>query len=257
LKKKEKNTFTIVFIAIVYDSRYDKQYKTKDKTTFKSDINNHDEFEFKYIYSKVEDYYNSRDYPDLIRLLQHKVIKTNTDIDINTIDLYNYGDNSKYNNIYIRPPDEYIIGWNKEAETLEYKQCVKFNLRCGFGKFIDKLKNKDVLTDKYLDTFFINNGGFTIDNILLFVKNEFENMASIYILDPTGHVIVGSYINSKTKTTINIDGTETLKRIENTATTAFILNGDHVDLITEPNIIKSLASGSIPNLFETNLNTDN
>jgi len=255
-EEQGKNTFTIVFRAVVYDSRYNHRYTEKQKTTFKSD-ENLPYFDREFIKEKVQKYYDRLDYPDFIELLQHKVIKTTADVDISSIYLYNYGDNSKYNNIYIRPPDEYIIGWNKEAEKLEYKQCVKFNLRCGFGKFIDKLKNKDVFTDKYLDTFFINNGGFTIENILLFVKNELENMASIYILDPTGHVIVGSYINSKTKITINIDGTEQLKRIENTATTAFILNGKHVDLITEPNIIKSLASGSIPNLFETNLNTDN
>ena len=93
---------------------------------------------------------------------------------------------------------------------------------------------------------FINNGGSTIGNILLFVNNELDDLASIYILDPTGHEIVGSYINSKSKNTININGTEALKRID-TATTALILNSNHVDLITEPNIIKSLASGSIPN----------
>ena len=46
-----------------------------------------------------------------------------------------------------------IINWNKEAETLEFKQCVKFNLRCGFGKLINKLKSKSVFTDEYLDTF--------------------------------------------------------------------------------------------------------
>ena len=63
-------------------------------------------------------------------------------------------------------------------------------------------------------------------------------------------------MSSKSKITINVDGTEALERIKTTATTACILNGNHVDLITEPNIIKSLASGSIPNLFETNLNTD-
>jgi len=93
---------------------------------------------------------------------------------------------------------------------------------------------------------FRNNGGFAIGNILLFVKNELDDVASIYILDPTGHEVVGSYINSKAKTTINIDGAEALKRVD-TATTAFILNSNHVDLITKPNIIKSLASGSMPN----------
>ena len=252
-----KNTFTVVFRSVVYDSRYNHRHTEKKKTTFKSDEVDEKAFTRDFIKVVVQNYYDRLDYPDFLHLLQYKVIKTSVDIDISTIYLYNYGGNSKYNNIYIRPPDEYIIGWNKQAETLEYKQCVKFNLRCGFGKFIDQLKNKDVFTDKYLNTFFENNGGFTIENILLFVKLELENKASIYILDPTGHVIVGSYINSKTKITINIDGTETLKRVESSTTTAFILNGNHVDLITEPNIIKSLSNGSIPNLFETNLNTDN
>ena len=87
---------------------------------------------------KIMNYYDRLDYPDFRELLQHKVIKTTADVDISTIHLYNYGSNPRYNNIYIRSPDEYIINWNKEAETLEFKQCLKFNLRCGFGKLINK-----------------------------------------------------------------------------------------------------------------------
>ena len=84
----------------------------------------------------------------------------------------------------------------------------------------------------------------------MFVKNEFEILASVYNLDPTGHVIVGGYVNSKSKITIDVDGAETLERIKTTATTALILNGNHVDLITEPNIIKSLANGAMPNCLK-------
>jgi hypothetical protein len=203
-----------------------------------------------YLTAVISHYYDQLDYPDFIELLKYKVINTNSDIDISEIELKKYGENKRYNNPYIQQPDNYIEGWNKTAADNEYQQCVKFSLRSAYNQLLPRLKNKQVLSDSYMDSFFKDKGGFNIKNILLFVEKELENKATIYILDPTGNHIIAKHTAVNQEATLTVDGDiHNTKRIWS-ASSALIMNSNHVDLITEPNVLRSLATGTTPRLFD-------
>jgi hypothetical protein len=106
-----------------------------------------------YLNKIVSHYDDTLDYPDLIEMVKYKVFDMDSGIDILDTILENYGENPCYNNPYIMTPDKYINGWSEMADKNEYKQCVKFSLRCAYSKLIPRLKNKNVLSDTYMDTF--------------------------------------------------------------------------------------------------------
>jgi hypothetical protein len=57
-----------------------------------------------------------------------------------------------------------------------------------------------------MDTFFKDNGGLNIKNIILFVEKELEHKATIYIIDPTGNHIIAKYIAKNQEATLTVDG---------------------------------------------------
>ena len=69
------------------------------------------------------------DYPDFIELLYYKFMILNDGKDIKDIPLYNFGNNKKYNNQYIKSPNTYINGWDNVADTNHQKMCKTFIAR--------------------------------------------------------------------------------------------------------------------------------
>ena len=91
-----------------------------------------------------------------------------------------------------------------------------------------------------------------IDNIIKFVKTKLNNYGSIYIYDPTGVVLIDKYIGYKQEASATIDANINSKNITRRycKTVIGILNGDHIDPITEPNVSNSISHGmALSNIF--------
>ena len=198
------------------------------------------------------------DYPDFIELNKTKIVKLNDGTNIKDIKLYNFGNNKRYINPYIKPPHEYIKSWNKLAEDDYHRDCVRFLLRTQFYKLVERhLISEKILGDDHLDYCFKT--GYTINNIINFVKYELNNYGSIYIYDPTGLVLIDKYIGYKQEALATIDGNINNTNISRRycKTVIGIINGDHIDPITEPNVSNSISHGMpLLNIFSTPLKNE-
>lgn len=241
--KQGKNNYQMTVESIVWDEQ--KKVITTDKKDiqFKSDL---DETQItqEIILDITIKFYATLDYPDFIELNKRKIIKLNGGTNIRDIMLYNFGDNKRYINPYIKQPHEYIKDWNKLAENEYNRKCVRFLLRTQFYKLVERhLIPEKILSDDHFDKFF--NNEYTIHKTIEFVKTQLNNYGTIYIYDPSGQVLIDKHIGYKQEATATIDN-----NIHNTSitrryckTVIGIINGDHIDPITEPNVSNSISHG--------------
>ena len=86
-----------------------------------------------------------------------------------------------------------VRDWDEKASKDNYKQCVIVFLITTYKILIDKgLVNKEVLTEKYINTYFNEKKGFTSRNLIEFVKDELK-YASLCIFDCLGLYPIISY----------------------------------------------------------------
>ena len=170
---------------------------------------------------------------------------------IKDIKLFNFGCNKRYINPYIKQPHEYINEWNIHADREHQRDCVRFLLRTQFHKLADRnLISDQVLGDPHLDGYF--KGEFTVRKIIEFVKTQLNDFGTIYIYDPTGQVLIDYYIGNKHEVSAILDNNINNKNISRRYchTAIGILNCNHIDPITEPNVSKSISHGGVlSNIF--------
>ena len=91
------------------------------------------------------------------------------------------------------------------------------------------------------------------------MKTQLHNYGTIYIYDPSGQQLIDKHIGYKQEATATIDN-----NINNTSisrryckTVIGIINGDHIDPITEPNVSNSISHGMpLCNIFSTPLRNE-
>ena len=250
--KQGKNTYQMTTESIVWDEQQQRIRADKRNIDFKTDLNEN-EITQDMILDITRNYYATLNYPDFIELNKRKIIKLNGGANIRDIQLYNFGDNKRYINPYIKQPHEYIKDWNKLAENDYNRKCVQFLLRTQFYKLVERhLIPEKILSDEHFEKFF--NNEYTINKIIEFVKTQLNNYGTIYIYDPSGQQLIDKYIGYKQEATATIDN-----NINNTSisrryckTVVAIINGDHIDPITEPNVSNSISHGMpLCNIFNT------
>jgi len=252
-----KNTYQMTVESIVWDEQQQRIRTDTQNIDFKSDLDK-DEITQDMVLDITFNYYATKDYPDFIELNKRKVIKLNGGTNIRDIKLYNFGENKRYVNPYIKQPHEYIKDWNKLAENEYNRECVRFLLRTQFYKLVERhLIPKQILSDDHFDRFF--NNEYTINKTIEFVKTQLNNYGTIYIYDPSGQILIDKYIGYKQEATATIDNNITNTSISRRycKTVIGIINGDHIDAITEPNVSNSISHGMpLCNIFSTPLRNE-
>ena len=148
-----KFKYNLTAKSVVWWETYKKYTSDERNIEFKSDLKT-DDITIDIIKDIVEKFYATLDYPDFIELIFHKLMILNDGKDIKDIQLYNFGDNKKYNNEYIKSPNTYINGWDNVADTQHQKQCVKLLLRGQLYQLVERhLIPAKILSDEHINIF--------------------------------------------------------------------------------------------------------
>ena len=140
----------------------------------------------------IQMYYIWKDYEVIDEILSYKLTKMDSTANITNMELWHIGFGKRFCTNMFKYADDKIKDWNDKAKKENYKQCVIVFLITTYHSLIDRgYISKDALSETRINEFFNSKGGFTINNLIQFVKGL--KYGSISIFDPLGIIPIVEY----------------------------------------------------------------
>jgi hypothetical protein len=208
----------------------------------------------------IQMYYIWKDYEAIDEIQKYKIIKMKKKTNIKNMELWHIGFGKRFCNNLFKYTDDKIKNWNEQAETENYKQCVIVFLITTYHSLIDRgYISKDALSETRINEFFNSKGGFTINNLIEFVKGL--KYAAICIFDPLGiipiveHSLNHHVINGNLKDQDFIDDNQTFNPSWYKKGLA-IITANHIEGLFNDDAIQSATKNGYIKEFTTYLAND-